>query len=232
MFNKASLKAKIIVFIVISLVVLGVAAKAGSKTRQETGSAKSQQNISAAQPQTETQAPSEAELTKQKEEEKKKRLDEKYQQAYAAFHSRKRIEAIQLADEILKEDENYYKAYNIKGIAQCYSGQFKKGMENIDKSIQLKPDFGYARFNKALAYELNGQFDLALKWYDNALQVEDYVWSYYGKASIYGRRGDAGNTVKYLKKAIAMDSSVKDVAREEADFKPVRSSKEFQELLK
>jgi tetratricopeptide (TPR) repeat protein len=165
-------------------------------------------------------------------EEKRKLLDEKYDNASAAFFDRKYSEAVKISDEIIKEDNANYKAYNIKGIALCYGGKFDEGMENIDKAIQLKADYGYGRFNKALAYELFGHYDKSLEWYDKALEVEDYVWSYYGKASIYGRKGDIANTVKYLKIAIDKNPKVKEAAAEEEDFNNVRSSKEFQQLLK
>ncbi|WP_415875492.1 tetratricopeptide repeat protein [Clostridium sp.] len=105
-------------------------------------------------------------------------------------------------------------------------------MKNIDKALNINPNYGYGRFNKALAYELYGHYDEALSWYDKALEVEKYVWSYYGKASIYGRRGDVANTVKYLKIAIDMQESVKEEAKKEKDFDNVRNSKEFMELVK
>lgn len=158
-------------------------------------------------------------------------LEQLYQQSYRAFHSKKYSEAIKLADQLIKEDKGFYKAYNIKGIALCFSHNFSEGMTNIDQALTLKPDFGYARFNKALAYELYRNFDSALVWYDKALEVENYVWSYYGKASIYGRRGDVQNTVKYLKIAISMWDGIRALAREESDFDPVRNTPEFKELV-
>ena len=158
-------------------------------------------------------------------------LEKLYQSSFRAFHNRKYSEAIQLADKIIKADSNFYKAYNIKGIALAYSHQYNAGMANIDRALNLKPDYGYARFNKALAYELYRDYDQALLWYDKALEAEKYVWSYYGKASINGRRGDVTNTVKFLQAAISMDSSVREVARHEADFKPVRNSPEFKQLV-
>ncbi|MPN00484.1 hypothetical protein SDC9_147679 [bioreactor metagenome] len=105
-------------------------------------------------------------------------------------------------------------------------------MKNINKALEISPNYGYALFNKALTYELYDKYDEALKWYDKNLEVENYIWSYYGKASIYGRKGDVKNTVKYLKIAIEMDKVVKEEARVERDFDNVRQSKEFQELIK
>lgn len=166
-------------------------------------------------------------------EEKNKRLDAEYKKAYTAFQSNNYTEAINIADSIIKEDPNYYQSYSIKGIALCYSQEYNDGMANIDKALQLKPDYQYGRFNKALALELWGYYNDALKWYDKALELNNNdVWSYYGKASIYGRGGDVANTVKYLQKAINLDASVKNFARDEKDFDPVRSSDEFQQLVK
>lgn len=138
---------------------------------------------------------------------------------------------IEKADEILSKFPDSYKGYNIRGIAKAYNGSFKEGMKDIDKSLEINSDFGYARFNKALNYELYGEYDEALIWYDKALEIEDYVWSYYGKASIYGRKGDVKNTVKYLKIAISMESTVKNAAKTESDFDNVRDSQEFQDLI-
>ncbi|MEL7598044.1 MAG: hypothetical protein AAGU01_07565, partial [Clostridiaceae bacterium] len=106
-----------------------------------------------------------------------------------------------------------------------------EGIKAIDKALEINPGYGYGRFNKGLAYELYRHYDEALMWYDKALEVENYIWSYYGKASIYGRRGDIENTVKYLKIAIDMDASVKKLAKEERDFDNVRESKSFKEIV-
>ena len=68
-----------------------------------------------------------------------------------------------------------------------------------------------------------------------ALQIKSPVWtiwSYYGKASIYGRYGDVKHAVENLKIAISMDPSIKGIAAKEVDFTNVRGSKEFQDLLK
>jgi tetratricopeptide (TPR) repeat protein len=178
---------------------------------------------------------SEEEAKKKEEEAKKaeleKQLEEKYQTAFTDFHSKKYSSAIKLADEIINADNNFYKAYSIKGIALCYSNNYIEGMKNIDKALEIKSDFGYGLFNKALALELYAHYNDALVWYDKALSVENYIWSYYGKASIYGRKGDVPNTIKNLKTAIDMDSSVKELAKGEPDFNNVRNSKEFQQLI-
>ena len=69
-------------------------------------------------------------------------------------------------------------------------------------------------------------------WYDRALEIDQYAWSYYVKSSIYGRRGDVKNTVLNLKKAIELAPEAKEAAKHEEDFNNVRYSKEFSHLIK
>lgn len=167
-----------------------------------------------------------------KKEDQQKQLEDKYNTAFDAFHNKNYNDAINISDDIISTDAGFYKAYSIKGISQCYSSNYIEGMQNIDKALEIKSDYGYGLFNKALALELYAHYDEALQWYDKALSVENYIWSYYGKASIYGRKGDAVNAAANLKTAMAMDSSVLDLAKEEPDFDNVRDSEEFKELFK
>lgn len=245
MYRKLSLKTKIIIFLVAAFIGIGIVISTGIENRRNAQKleALKKEEIINAQKIEAKRLEEEATKKKQEEDQKKKEvealnqekqrlLEEKYEKSYTAFFNRKYSEAIRLSDEIINEDESFYKAYNVKGITQCYSGKYLEGMKNIDKALELKSDFGYARFNKALALELYEKLDESLVWYDKALEVENYVWSHYGKASIYGRKGDVDNTIKNLKIAIEMNPGVKEEARKEKDFDNVRNSKEFQELVK
>lgn len=160
------------------------------------------------------------------------RENELYNEAYKLFFSHDYDNAISKADELIKEfPTNNARGYNIRGIAKAYNGSYDAGMRDIDNSLNIDKNYGYARFNKALTYELYDDMDKALEWYNKAIDVEDYVWSYYGIASIYGRRGDVTNTIIYLNKAIKMDVSVKEVVKSEHDFDPVKNSEEFKKLV-
>jgi tetratricopeptide (TPR) repeat protein len=154
-----------------------------------------------------------------------------YNEAYKLFFSHDYVKAISKADSLISEFPNNAMGYNIRGIAKAYNGDYDGGMSDIDKALGIDNDYGYARFNKALTYELYGKMDKALEWYNKNLEVENYVWSYYGIASIYGRRGDVKNTMDYLNKAIQIDEGVKDVAKTEHDFDPVKNSEEFQKAV-
>lgn len=176
-----------------------------------------------------------------------RRLEQLYQQGYQYYNEEQYQNAINLEDQVIREDPDeqdptYFQACTVKGIALCYYGYFDaanlrntyfdEGMQEIDRALQIDPKYSSALFNKALAYELYGQYDTALYWYDQTIAVDPgSVWSYYGKAAIYGRRGDVSDTVKYLQQAIALNPSVRKDARGEQDFDNVRSSPEFQDLV-
>lgn len=174
-------------------------------------------------------------IKKEDEAEKKKQqeYDQKAGKADALFYARKYDDALKLAEEVISEDPDNYIAYNVLGITKIFKTRsLDEGMKDIDKALELKSDYGYAMFNKGLGYELLGHYDEAIEWYNKDLAIEKYVWSYYGIASIYGRRGDVENTVKYFKMAIEVNPVVKDTAKDEADFDPVRGDERFSSLLK
>ena len=160
-----------------------------------------------------------------------KKEDDLYNEAYTLFFAHEYKNAISKANDLINEFPNNAMGYNIRGIAKAYNGDYDEGLKDINKSLEIDENYGYARFNKALIYELYQNMDESLKWYNKALEAEDYVWSYYGIASIYGRRGDIENTMKYLNKAIQMDNGVKEIAKTEHDFDPVKSFEEFKEAV-
>ena len=144
---------------------------------------------------------------------------------------------IKITSEVIEKYPDSKRAYILRGRAYGFSsnivaGNKDRALADLDKALEIDPNYGYGRFNKALIYELFGRYDDAITWYDKAIEVEpNYEWSYYGKASIYGRRGDLENTLVNLKRAIELQPSVKDVAKEEHDFDNVRNHKEFQDLV-
>jgi tetratricopeptide (TPR) repeat protein len=170
------------------------------------------------------------------ENEKQKQIDNLTEEGYEDFGAKNYEKAIDEENQALALDDNNARAHAVKGIALSYAQlsdtNFKQGLAEIDRALQIEPNNGYARFNRAITLERYGYYDEALTWYDKALQVDNFVWSYYGKACIYGRKGDVPNAVKYLKIAIGMQANIKDEARSEEDFANVRNSEEFQQLLK
>lgn len=222
-----NLKVKKIILAVLVLISIGVIIQFASENRKTN----TKENLEAEEKLEINENTNESLIQEQVEEE-----DNLYSDAYNTFFTGNYSGTIAKADAIIAKYPESFKGYNIRGIAKAFAGSFENGMKDIDKALEINPDFGYARYNKALNYELYGHYDEALKWYDKALEVEDYMWSYYGIASIYGRRGDAANTVKYLNKAVEAEkaegkSAIREEAKTEKDFDPVRNSEEFKNFI-
>ncbi|MDP4158554.1 MAG: tetratricopeptide repeat protein [Bacillota bacterium] len=156
-----------------------------------------------------------------------------YEQGLKLYYEREFVQALKLFNQALLIDPQCYEALNAKGATMAFQGEYDQGLASIQQALDLNPSFVYAHFNKGLANELAGRWNPAIAAYQTALQLDDRdTWSYYGIASIYGRLGNADKAVEYLQQAINLNSDVKEVARNERDFTPVRQDSRFQALVK
>ena len=156
-----------------------------------------------------------------------------YEQGLTLYYKRQFPQALKLFNQALAIDPLCYEALNAKGATLAFQGEHDEGLALIQQALDLNPSFVYGNFNLGLANELAGRWDPAIAAYQKALQLDHRdTWSYYGIASIYGRLGNMDKVVEYLQPAIALDPDVKEVARDEQDFAPVRKDSRFQALMK
>jgi len=156
-----------------------------------------------------------------------------YDQGLKLYYQRQFPAALDLFNQALAIDAQCYEATNAKGATLAFQGHYDQGLTLIQQALDLNPLFVYGHFNLGLANELAGQWDPAIAAYTKALQLDNRdTWSYYGIASIYGRLGNIDKVLEYLQPAIALDPYVKEAARNEHDFNPVRDDSRFQTLVK
>ena len=156
-----------------------------------------------------------------------------YEQGLKLYYQRSYPEALDRFNQALQIDALCYEALNAKGATLAFQGHHDQGLALIKQALELNPSFVYAQFNQGLALELAGRWDESIAAYQKALQLDHRdTWSYYGIASIYGRQGNVDKVLDYLKPAIELEAEVKEVARNEHDFLPVRNDPRFQELVK
>lgn len=155
-----------------------------------------------------------------------------YDQGLKLYYQRQFPESLVLFNQALAIDAQCYEALNAKGATLAFQGHYDQGLTLIQQALDLNPLFVYGHFNQGLANELASRWDPAIAAYQQALQLDNRdTWSYYGIASIYGRLGKIDKVLEYLRPAIALNPDVKEVAREERDFAPVRNDPRFQTLV-
>lgn len=104
-------------------------------------------------------------------------------------------------------DPDYADAYYHRGVARIefvhfYNKPFSQEIEQLfsdalsdfNKTIELDSKFYLAYAGMGNAYDRHGEFDEAVRWYDNALEHEDEILEHWGKealADVYYSRGRA-----------------------------------------
>lgn len=106
---------------------------------------------------------------------------------------------------------NDYKYYLDNGIFDIQNGRFEQGIENINKSLELKKDWGIPYFYRGVANQALENFDEAMLDYTKSIQLNEKMTdAYYNRARIILTRKDIENpdiekAVKDLEKALNLD---------------------------
>lgn len=111
--------------------------------------------------------------------------------------------------------------YN-KGIIYIADGKY-------NDAVSAFGDFN--GFNKALAQLLSGSADAVNNTIDNS-NDKDLAVSYYLKAIAAVRKGNTADVTKNLKLAFDKDASLKQYAKDDAEFLKIKGNSEFENLVK
>lgn len=109
-----------------------------------------------------------------------------------------------------------YKTFLDNGIELIRAGKFREGIDEINKSIELKNDWEIPYFYRAVAYHSMEEYDNAMLDYTKSLQLNEKMTdAYYNRARIILTRNDIENpdvmsAVKDLEKALELDEKFLD----------------------
>lgn len=105
-----------------------------------------------------------------------------------------------------------YKKYLDDGIYEIKAGKYSDAIKNITQSLDLKNDWEIPYFYRAVAYQAQEKYDLAMLDYTKAIQLNDKMTdAYYNRAQITLTRKDIANpdigkAVLDLEKALELDN--------------------------
>jgi len=75
-------------------------------------------------------------------------------------------DAINLYNQAITSNNNYFEAYVGLSIAYKETGNLQKALENIQKAISINPDYYQAYYNMGLILEAQGQNEQAVEAYE------------------------------------------------------------------
>lgn len=104
-------------------------------------------------------------------------------------------------------------------------GFYKKALMLDSNSVNALNDLG-------VAYMQDRDYVEAQKSFEHAIQRKpDYVDAYYNLACLHALKGEKIRSLTHLKKAISLDSSVREWARKDRDLQHLKGQPEFQEII-
>ncbi len=155
-------------------------------------------------------------------------------------------------DKAAKLSANNPIIMNNQAIVMRWSGDRKSAKETLEKAGSAGPEVSYnlgiidiqngaysdattkfgasKSFNAALAKVLAGDLDGALTTLDASPEKEDAL-TYYLKAVIGARKGNQEMVINNLRSAISKDGSLKEKAKNDAEFLKLRENSEFKSLI-
>lgn len=82
-------------------------------------------------------------------------------------------------------------AFNNRGVAHKFKGEYDRALEDYDQAILLNPSFANAYNNRGVIYRLKGDYDRAIKDYDQAIWLDSNIpATFYNRAIAYSEKED------------------------------------------
>ena len=140
-------------------------------------------------------------------------------------------EAMGLYRQALTLDPTLVEARNNLGTLYVRQQQLTAAIDEFRAAIRVEPNYAMVRNNLGSAYILSGQETLAIQEFLAALHIDGtYVSPLYNLASLYARRGDVGQTVAFLTRALALEPAVLSWLQDDHDFDGIKAAPDVQRL--
>ena len=70
-------------------------------------------------------------------------------------------------------------------------GNYRQAIEDLNRVIEIRPDYAEAYINRGAAYNGLGNYKQAIEDYDRAIKIKlDFVEAYYNRGVAYINQGD------------------------------------------
>jgi tetratricopeptide (TPR) repeat protein len=87
-------------------------------------------------------------------------------------------------------------AFNNRGVAHKFKGEYDRALEDYDQAILLNPSFASAYNNRGVIYRLKGEYDRAIRDYDQAIWLDNNIpATFYNRAIAHSEKEDYDRAV-------------------------------------
>ena len=138
-----------------------------------------------------------------------------------------RPEAQSRSEDYGKAEECYERARHLHKI-----GRLEDARMLYKKTLMLDPGSVYALNNLGVLYMQDKNYAEAQNSFEHAVQQRpDYVDPYYNLACLHALKGETIRSLAQLKKAVSLDTSVREWARKDRDLQSLKREPGFQEII-
>lgn len=102
-------------------------------------------------------------------------------------------------------------AYNNRGNAYVNLGEPRRGIEDLEEAMRLRPRYARAFYNRGVAYEDLGQDGTALKDYNTAISYDsDYADAYYNRGVLHAEAGRKDEAFRDMEQTLRLEPNAVD----------------------
>lgn len=142
-------------------------------------------------------------------------------------------DALAEIEKILAIESNEQKAQYLRGIVLIQLKKFDIAEAQFNNLILINPDNPDLYVHLAYILRRMRGLDAAIIAIKNALRLNPGMpIANYNLACYYSMKNDIENSLKYLKKAVELDTAYALAARDDEDFELIRSDSRFKELIR
>lgn len=142
-------------------------------------------------------------------------------------------EALDAFDKVIRIKPNYAEAWYNKGhVLSKDLSRHEEALNAYNKAVEIKPDYAEAWGNIGVALVILDKYEEALKVFDKVKKIipED-ARTWFNCARIYSLKREKGKALSELKKAIEINKSIKELAKNNEDLKFLWDSEDFKKLV-
>jgi Flp pilus assembly protein TadD len=143
--------------------------------------------------------------------------------------------AKEILQSLLKQITDDWRIWNELGHTHVRAGEFSDAKDAFESAIQLEPDRSGLWNNKGFTLkemgDLTGAIDSTRKAKSTAKESRDIKTAEYNLACYLSLSGKTEQALDHLRRACADDDSIKEWARQDLDFVPIKSDPRFKEIV-
>ena len=120
-----------------------------------------------------------------------------------ALQAHKYKEAMDRVETVLRDDPNMVDAHFAAGVAAIGLNQLDLAVDELLKTLSLRPNYTYAEYNLGYTYELKGDLKQAEYWFKKVLEHEpSHLFSTLKLAHVYREQNEPELSRPYFLKAV------------------------------